>query len=247
MASISLPMFNGYAAPPRAAAVLLSGLDSAAAFHWALDRFAPIVAIGFDYGQAVAELAASQAIAERRGVPWIREPIVGIGDRRPDAGRDATGVSRAFVPARNGLFAWRAANIVARAFPGGRVSIVLGCNADDAAGFPDCRALFLRNLSYNIGEGLAGAVDVDVRAPWINFFEPAKSMNKGAIVQWAANHSRPEVLEDVRYAVSCYRGTRCGECDACTLRARSFSEAGVEDGDGAPPAPCAGDPARSIR
>ncbi len=232
---------------PRVGAVLLSGLDSAAALHWALDRFAPVVAIGFDYGQAVAELSASQTIAERRGVRWVRESIIGIGQRSPDAGREASGVSRAFVPARNGLFAWRAANIVARMFPGQQVSIVLGCNADDAAGFPDCRANFIRNLSYNIGEGLAGSVDVDVRAPWIDYFDPTKSMHKGAIVRWVSDRPTPDALEDVRFSVSCYRGTRCGACDACTIRARAFSEAGIEDGNEVVTAPCGGDPAREAR
>lgn len=247
MKTHKLAMLNGYAPPPRTAAVLLSGLDSAAALHWSLDRFPHVVAIGFDYGQAVAELSASQVIAERRGVPWIRESIIGLGARSNEAGRESSGVSRAFVPARNGLFAWRAANILARLFPGGRVSIVLGCNADDAAGFPDCRANFIQNLSYNIGEGLAGSVDVDVRAPWIDFFKPAESMRKSTIVRWSADRSTPDALEDLRYSVSCYRGTRCGTCDACTIRARAFSEAGIEDGSEAAPAPCGGDPARSAR
>lgn len=229
-------IFNGYAPPPRAAIVLLSGLDSAAALHWALGRFAPVVAMGFDYGQAQAELAASQAIAARRSVRWIREPIVGIGERRPEAGRDLAGVSRAFVPARNGIFTWHAANIAARVFPGGRVSIVLGCNVDDSVGFPDCRLAFLRSLSENIGAGLAGSIDIRVEAPWVY-------SHKSEIIRQASK--KAEELEDMRSAVSCYRGTRCGECDACTLRARAFTEAGIEDVAIDPTPPCGGDPVRS--
>lgn len=231
-------VFNGYGPAPRAAVVLLSGLDSAAALHWASDRFAPVVAVGFDYGQPRAELAASQAIAERRGVPWTMRPIPEIGERRPDAGRDAAGVSRAFVPARNGILAWHAANVAARVFPGGRVSIVIGCNMDDSVGFPDCRPAFLRTLSASISDGLSGVVEIKVEAPWIY-------SRKAEIVAMMAK--RPEALADMRSAVSCYRGTTCGACDACALRARAFAEAGVEDGEEAPHAACGGDPAREAR
>jgi len=238
-----LVMYNGYAPPPRAAVVLLSGLDSVAAAHWAAEYFAPIVAVGFDYSQPGAEIAASQAIAERRGWQWVRESIIGIGHRAPDAGRDKHGVSRANVPGRNGIFAWHAANIAARLFPGGRVTLVVGCNLDDAAGFPDCRGEFLAALSATISMGLAGVVDIEVRAPWALWLQDGS--RKADIIRWAS--SRPEALEDIRYAVSCYRGTRCGECDACTLRDRAFEEAGVEDGDEAPPAVHGGDPVREPR
>jgi 7-cyano-7-deazaguanine synthase len=233
----------------KKALVLLAGPDSVAAMHWALGSFNEVRALGFDYGQPHrdAELAASQEIASRRGVPWDRVHLVGMPRLDPSAGRDAGGVSRAFVPGRNGLFAWRAAAEAARFWPGQRVAIIMGCNADDAAGFPDCRPDFLAALNYNIGAGLAGACDVHLVTPWVSWLEPAKSMHKAAIVRWAANHPDPAVLEDVRYAVSCYRGTRCGQCDACTLRARAFAEAGVADGNEAPPKMHGGDPVREMR
>lgn len=207
-----------------AAIVLLSGLDSTAALHLAMVRHPQVVALGFDYGQPSAELEVSQAIAERRGVQWRREAIQGIGERRPDAGRDDAGISRAFVPARNGILVWHAANVAARMFPGGAATIVVGCNSDDAAAFPDCRSAFIRLLSENVRDGLRGACDLRVEAPWVN-------RSKAWIVKWATHYTEraATALVDMREAVSCYRGTRCGECDACTLRARAFAEAGVED------------------
>ncbi len=231
----------------RNAIVLLSGLDSAVALHWAIPRFGEVVALGFAYGQERAEVDVSQVIAERRGVRWIRGAAIDWPKRDPSAGRDAAGVSRAFVPGRNALLVWLAASRAATLWPGGRASIVVGCNADDAAGFPDCRPEFLHQLSYNVGAGLAGACDVDLVAPWINWLRPDESMHKAAIVRWAASRADPAVLEDVRYAVSCYRGARCGECDACTLRVRAFAEAGVEDGNDAPPALHGGDPSHEPR
>lgn len=222
----------------RTAIVLLSGLDSAAALHWSAQRFARVAALGFDYGQPGAELAAAQVIAERRGVEWVRQPVIGLGARDPASGRDDAGVSRANVPGRNGVLVWHAANIAARRWPGASVSIIVGCNADDATGFPDCRAEFLEGLSRSVRTGLAGSADVDVVAPWVD-------LPKWTIVKLSALH--PGVLEDVRFAVSCYRGDRCGACDACTLRARAFTEAGVEDGQEPPPREHGGDPGREPR
>lgn len=237
-------MHNGYQPAPRAGLVLLSGLDSAAVMHWAMGRYSPVVALGFDYGQPVAELSCSQVIAERRGVRWVQEVVPGIGQRRDTPGRDTLGVSRAFVPARNGILVWHAANVAARLFPIGRVTIVVGCNLDDASGFPDCGAEFIDGLSRNVGMGLAGACDVKVRAPWLDWLNPDESMRKSAIVRWAASRPDPAVLADVRYSMSCYRGDRCGACDACTLRARAFAEAGVDDGNEEAPAIHGGDRAR---
>ena len=145
------------------------------------------------------------------------------------------------------ILAWHAANIAARRFPDGRVAIVVGCNADDAAGFPDCGPEFLIGLNYNLRAGLAGVCDVRLVAPWVNWLVPGGSMRKAAIVRWAANQPDPAVLDDVRYAVSCYRGTRCGACDACALRARAFVEAGVDDGTELAPREHGGDPARGPR
>jgi 7-cyano-7-deazaguanine synthase len=226
--------------------VLLAGPDSVAAMHWALAHYAPVHAFGVDYGQPHrdAELTVAQAIAERRGVPWHREPALCMARMDPTAGRNASGVSRAFVPGRNARLVWQAASLAAQLWPGGRAAIVVGCNADDADGFPDCRPEFLAGLNYNIGDGLAGVIDVRLVAPWVYWLDPAKSMHKAAIVRWAASHPDPAVLEDVRFAVSCYRGTRCGECDACTLRARAFAEAGVSDGNDPPPRMHGGDPSR---
>jgi 7-cyano-7-deazaguanine synthase len=238
-------LHNGSAPPPRAALVLLSGMDSVAAAHWAAERYAPVVALGFDYSQPGAELAAAQAIAERRGWTWVREIVPGIGHRSPEAGRDASGVSRANVPGRNGILIWHAANVAARLFPGGRCALVVGCNLDDAAGFPDCRAEFLYDLERTIAAGLAGVVDLRLDAPWAPWLTPADARNKEDILYWAAQ--RPEALEDVRYSVSCYRGTRCGICDPCRLRAAAFNAAGLEDGTEPPPAVNGGDPAREPR
>ena len=95
------------------------------------------------------------------------------------------------VPGRNVLF-------VALAAMRGATEVVLGCNADDQADYPDCRPEVL---------GMAGlACGVSVSLPLL-------SMTKVEVVE------RAEVLGlDLGDTVSCYRGTNCGECAACALR-----------------------------
>lgn len=211
------------------ALVLLSGLDSAAAMHWARTEFDSVEAISFWYGQpqGPAEMAASQTIASRRGVPWsgihIGESVRGLQPIVPPEPGFAGGVSRANLPARNLILLTVAAAHAARRWPGARIAIVIGANINDARGFPDCRAVFLEAASTALSLALAGVADVAVRAPWVEL-----GYRKADILAWAAK--TPDALEDVRLAVSCYRGTRCGTCDACTLRASAFAECGLSDG-----------------
>lgn len=219
--------------------VLLSGgMDSAAALHFALEQTAKgggtVVAVAFSYGQPHrdAELWAACTIANRRGVPMSVVLLPDLPKLNPEAGHDDRGISKAFVPGRNMLFLCRAAAECAR--PGVPMTLVIGANSDDAAGFPDCRPEFFKGAQKALRAAFAGVCDIDIRTPWVG-------ATKSGILRWA--QTRPAALEDIRDSVSCYRGTRCGQCDACTLRARAFAEVGLEDGTSRPVF-CGGDPHR---
>jgi 7-cyano-7-deazaguanine synthase len=202
--------------------VLLSGgLDSAAALHFAKERGGEVHALGFDYGQPHrgAELAWAKRIAKRRGVPFEVIVLPPKWQLDPTAGSEFSGISRAFVPMRNARFLIEAAAHVAT--PGEDVVLVIGANGDDIAGFPDCRPRFFEAAAEMMRAALDGMCKVRIETPWL-------CAPKAGILRWAL--SRPEALEDIRDSVSCYRGTRCGICDACTLRARVFAEVGIEDG-----------------
>lgn len=203
----------------RRVVLLSGGLDSAAALHWAQER-GHVEAVGFRYGQPHerAELDAATRIAERRRVPFRVLDLGDLGRLDPAAGCDDRGVSRSFLPCRNPLFLTRSA--MAFAMPRTDLHLVIGANNDDARGFPDCRAVFFGAAQEALRAALLGVCDVHIETPWI-------ALPKTEIVRWCA--SRPLALADARDSVSCYRGTRCGLCDACTLRARAFVEADVED------------------
>lgn len=203
----------------RRVVLFSGGLDSTAALYWALER-GHVEAVGFRYGQPheQAEIAAATMIAARRGVPYRVIDLGDLGRLDPTAGCDDRGISRAFLPCRNPLFLARAA--MSFAMPSAELVLVMGANLDDARGFPDCGSSFFYAVEEMLRHALANVCTVTVETPWL-------AKNKAAIVRWCAG--RPLALADVRDSVSCYRGTRCGLCDACTLRARAFAEAEIED------------------
>ncbi len=204
--------------------VLLSGgLDSVAALHYYLGK-GRIFAVGFSYGQPHrdAELHAAQTISERHSVPFRTLLLPEIQRMNPSAGRGPTGISNAFVPGRNGLFLTRAASEYAKM--GEPLTLVMGANFDDYAAFPDCRPSFFEAARSFLNESLSGMCEVSIRTPWL-------SLSKASIVKWAiSNTGRRDIIRDIRDSVSCYNGSRCGVCDACSLRARAFADAGIEDG-----------------
>lgn len=227
------------------ALVLLSGgMDSVAALHWAREKYAHVAGVAFWYGQPHhREVDVARILAGRHGVPvavfHLCEAIRGHEAISPPSnGRDGLGVSKANLPGRNLTLLSVAAAHAMRLWPGELVRLVIGCNLDDAAAFPDCRSSFIDHAEGALDAAMRGIGGIRVEAPW-------SLKNKADILKWCV--SRPDALADVRDSLSCYRGTRCGECDACLVRARAFEAAGLEDGTGVIPASCGGDPHRDAK
>ena len=107
----------------------------------------------------------------------------------------------------------------------GAANIFIGVNAIDYSGYPDCRPEFIEafakmaNLATKAG--VEGTSHFAIHTPLI-------AMNKADIVRKAI-----ELGVDLSLTHSCYdptvEGKACGACDACTLRAKGFEEAGAID------------------
>jgi len=227
------------------ALVLLSGgMDSVAAMHWAREKFTHVAGVAFWYGQPHhREVDVARILAGRHGVPvavfHLCEAIRGHEAIVPPGnGRDGRGVSKANLVGRNLTLLSVAASHAMRLWPGELVRLVVGCNLDDAAAFPDCRPAFLDHAEGALDAAVRGIGGIRVEAPWA-------LLDKAGVLKWCV--SRPDALADVRDSLSCYRGTRCGECDACLVRARAFEVAGLEDGAGVIPMSCGGDPHRDAK
>jgi len=219
----------------RTAVLLLSGgLDSGTCLAL-LSRWGWTVhAVSFDYGQRHrVELRAARRLARRYRVAShrvFRVPGLGAigGSALTDSsvpvpkeklGRSAIPVT--YVPARNTLFLSFA---LALAETTRATEIVIGANAIDYSGYPDCRPSFLRAFERVARLGTKAGAEgrtVSIRAPLLR-------MTKGGIVRLARS-----LALDVSLTSSCYDpradGNSCGSCDSCLLRAKGFKDAGLDD------------------
>jgi 7-cyano-7-deazaguanine synthase len=208
----------------RTLVLLSGGLDSTAALLWARRRGGEVHAVFIYYGQPSATRECERAIAATRalGVPFNRLDVAsafyggssqGLFTPRPSGTEH--GVDTAFVPVRNPVLLSAAAARALMLWPGEPVGLCVGFNANDAAGFPDCRPAFIEAFETAINLGLGGAL-ITVLAPW------AQS-SKRDVVTWVRENAA-ERMPLIEASWSCYRERGpCGECTACVTRAAAMS------------------------
>ena len=224
-----------------AALVLFSGgQDSAVCLAWALDRFARVETVGFDYGQRHAvELAARERLrdglrdrfpdwAARLGADHVlnlrgfgavaesaltAERAIEITDR---------GLPSTYVPGRNLVFFVYAAALADRR---GIEALVGGMCETDYSGYPDCRRNTLDAMELTLRLGMERRFSIET---------PLMHITKAQT--WAlADQLGGEALTDliVEESHTCYLGDRshwypwgygCGTCPACELRANGWSD-----------------------
>jgi 7-cyano-7-deazaguanine synthase len=221
------------------AVVLLSGgLDSTTVLAIAQRESFDVHALSFRYGQRHSlEIEAAKRIARNAGVR--NHQIVDI-DLRAFGGSALTAdipvpkdrdlhsesaeseIPVTYVPARNTIFlsyALALAEVIESS------TIFIGVNALDYSGYPDCRPeyveAFERMANLATRAGVDGRTRLNIRAPLI-------SLTKAAIITLGTS-----LGVDYSLTTSCYdptpAGEACGRCDACQLRLKGFSEAGLED------------------
>lgn len=217
----------------RAVVLLSGGLDSyTAAAMIKADGF-DLYALTVRYGQVHdRERLAARRVADALGVASHRElavdlsslggsALVGDGAVPKDRDLDATDIPSTYVPARNTVFlalalAW--AEVI------GARDLVIGVNALDYSGYPDCRPAFIeafeRLATLATRAGVEGAT-FHVRTPLLRLSK-AEIIRRGAALglDYGLTHSCYDPRPD---------GRPCGRCDSCRLRARGFAEAGLLD------------------
>src|SRR5262249_25309305 len=102
--------------------------------------------------------------------------------------------------------------------------IVIGVNALDYSGYPDCRPEFVAAF-----ERLAAlATRAGVEGQPFRVHTPLIAMHKADIIR-----RRAALGLDYGLTTSCSApdasGAPCGHCDSCALRAKGFQEAGLVD------------------
>jgi 7-cyano-7-deazaguanine synthase len=221
--------------------VLFSGgQDSTTCLAWALDRYARVETVGFDYGQRHAvEMQARQEVrssligrfpawAGRLGPDHVLDlrGFGAVGETALTTERaievDARGLPTTFVPGRNLVFFTYAAALADRR---GLGRLVGGMCETDFSGYPDCRRDTLDALEAALNLGMERAFVIDT---------PLMRLTKAET--WALAHALggEALVELVRAEThTCYLGERgelhawghgCGRCPACDLRARGYRE-----------------------
>jgi 7-cyano-7-deazaguanine synthase len=221
----------------KKAVVLLSGgIDSTTALAVAkAEGFEPY-ALSFRYGQrhkveleSAARVAKAMGVTEyvvadidlrRFGGSALTSDIAVPKDRSVD--EMAQGIPITYVPARNTIvlsFALGWAEVLETN------DIVIGVDALDYSGYPDCRpeyiAAYERMANLATKAGVEGRQALKIHTPLINLTK-AEIIRKGTAlgVDYALTSSCYDPGED---------GRPCGQCDSCQLRAKGFAEAGIAD------------------
>jgi len=219
------------------AVLLLSGgLDSTTMLAYAVNRGFDVHAMTFRYGQRhSSEIEAARRVARHYGV---RDHVIVDIDLRTfggsaltadiDVPKDRTddaisrGIPVTYVPARNTIFL---SFCLAFSEVLGASDIFIGVNALDYSGYPDCRpeyiAAFQAMANLATRGGVEGSTPVRVQTPLLH-------LSKREIIALGLS-----LGVDYSITLSCYdpsaEGLACGHCDACHLRQKGFTEAGVAD------------------
>jgi 7-cyano-7-deazaguanine synthase len=215
----------------RAVVLLSGGLDSATVLAWARRAGFEPYALSVAYGQRhQSELAAAANIARVLGARehrTMRIDLAGIGGSAltdwsiPLPEQSSGGIPVSYVPARNTLLLSLA---LGWAETIGSRDLVIGVNAVDYSGYPDCRPEFIRGF-----EALAAlATKAGVEGARFTVHAPLIAMSKADIVRSGAGWG-----VDFSMTVSCYQadedGRACGRCDSCRIRREGFAGAGIAD------------------
>lgn len=209
----------------KAVVLLSGGIDSTVALADALDHGWQTTCLSFDYGQRhQRELDSAQYVARAMGVPqqtvnvrlWGGQSSL-VGDMR-DVDQDGAGDParpNAVVPGRNTVFLSLG---LAYAQAVGAERIVIGANADDAEGFPDCRPAYLEAFG-KVARLAAPELAMKVHAPNLRY-------SKEEIL-----YAGEDFKVDWLLTWSCYdpQPAACGRCDACRLRLAAFDQADLHD------------------
>jgi 7-cyano-7-deazaguanine synthase len=225
---------------PDAAIVLFSGgQDSTVCLAWALEKFARVETVGFDYGQrhkveldarlrVRARMAALRpAWAERLGDDHVvrLDALSTLSDTALT--RDVaieiaeTGLPTTFVPGRNLIFFALAG---ALAYRRGAKHLIAGMCETDYSGYPDCRDDTIKAMQLALNLGMDCRFVIHTPLMWID-----KAATFALAHDIAGEPFIDLLVEDTH---TCYLGDRsrrhdwgygCGTCPACRLRADGFT------------------------
>ena len=212
-------------------ALLSGGLDSATAAALAMEAGDRVIGLSFDYGQRhQRELEAAASVADHLGLAehhcirvnlaaWGGSALTDATIEVPTDGVQEGVIPPTYVPGRNTVFIAIGLSL-AEARRAQR--LVLGVNAVDYSGYPDCRPDYLD--AFQTLADLASKAGRENRGTQL--WAPLVAWSKTRIVEEALRLNVP-----IQTTWSCYSGgeSPCGVCDSCRIRDAALREAGRPD------------------
>jgi 7-cyano-7-deazaguanine synthase len=222
----------------RALVLFSGGQDSTTCLAWALDRYAHVETLGFDYGQRhrveldvrPKVLAAMRERLPRLGAKLGADHMIDLGvlgqisdtalTRETEIAMQQSGLPNTFVPGRNLVFLTFAG---ALAYRRGARHIVAGMCETDFSGYPDCRDDTMKAMQLALNLGMDMRFVIHTPLMWID---------KAATWALARTLGGDALIEIIRHDThTCYNGDRahfhdwgygCATCPACMLRATGY-------------------------
>lgn len=221
----------------KALVLLSGGLDSAVCFFSAIQKYAEVVAMSFDYGQRHAnELSHAWHVVEyarhfkKKNYEHIVQSLkLPKGTSAPSAltsrnvkfraSGGCNNLPTSFVPGRNLLFLSFACT---HAMVRGIDDVIIGATSAHSEGYPDCTPEFIESFNKTFCEATKSSVKV---------MAPLMYMPKAKI--FAVHAGDPKLFEFIVYnTMSCFEGDLkshawgmgCGKCPSCKIRAKGWKE-----------------------
>ncbi len=224
----------------KALVLFSGGQDSTVCLVWALQRFAQVETIGFDYGQRHAvELEVRAGIRARLSAlsaAWrVRladdhvvqiDALAAISEtaltREVAIEVAETGLPTTFVPGRNLVFLVFAGAV---AYRRGIKHLVAGMCETDYSGYPDCRDDTIKAMQLALTLGMDRRFVIHTPLMWIDkaaTFALAHEIGGDPLIELLLDQTHTCYLGDRQHRHAW--GFGCGECPACRLRADGYTK-----------------------
>lgn len=203
--------------------VFSGGQDSTTCLFWAIERFAEVEVVTFNYGQRhLFEIECAKNIANELRIKQhildmsllnqltanaLTREEISIEDG--ESGR----LPSTFVPGRNLLF-MSFASVLASQIDAKH--IITGVCETDFSGYPDCRDMFMKSLNVTLNLSMDQSFVIHTPLMWLTKAQTWELADELGVFEFVRNRT-----------ITCYNGMiadGCGQCPACKLRKKGLDD-----------------------
>ena len=207
----------------KAIVVFSGGQDSTTCLFWAIERFAEVEVVTFDYGQRhrfeiecakniTNELRIKQHILDMSLLNQLTANALTREEISIEDG-ESGGLPLTFVPGRNLLF-MSFAGVLASQIDAKH--IITGVCETDFSGYPDCRDIFMKSLNVTLNLSMDQSFVIHTPLMWLTKAQTWELADELGVFEFVRNRT-----------LTCYNGMMadgCGQCPACKLRKKGLDD-----------------------